>query len=519
MDEWSQPWPIFSFKSFLDYKAPLQTYLMIPSIAIFGLNEFSARLPSAVFGILAVFTLYQLTLLLAKDYLSDSYAHKPKQIALVAALLLAISPWHIQFSRTALEASLIGFFIPAALWLYLSGQKDKRKIVLSAVLFGLSVFAYHSAKIFTPLFVTFLVGLFVYKKTFTQELKLFLIVFGVFFLPALADMVFGSSGSRGQDLLIFNLTGTEIQSISDARFYSPLFKISPSLPAIFHNKLFFIFDRFLENYLSYFNLSFWFTEGGQEITYSIIPGRGLLYTWEVILFMAAFVFFTRHYTTKRLGWLLLAWFLLAALPAAITKEGYRPNRASAYLGLFELLMALGLSYFLIKLRRFRRILVGVISFVAVLALGFYLNDYAFASRVSFPSSMAYGWREAAEYIKANEAEYDLIFIERDNQPQSFIAFYHQLDPKVFQSYSTSWAALAEQQKVDYLDQIHTYQLDRYTFKQFNFPEDIEADSLYLADANSLLPEKRVTLHIITNGPEKKLLEFFTFDEETVAANR
>ena len=33
-DEWGVKWPLTSFRSFVDYKAPLQTYLMIPSICI-----------------------------------------------------------------------------------------------------------------------------------------------------------------------------------------------------------------------------------------------------------------------------------------------------------------------------------------------------------------------------------------------------------------------------------------------------------------------------------------------------
>src|SRR3989338_5523974 len=41
-----------SLRSFGDWKPPLQTYLMLPSIAIFGLNEFSVRIPNAILGTL-----------------------------------------------------------------------------------------------------------------------------------------------------------------------------------------------------------------------------------------------------------------------------------------------------------------------------------------------------------------------------------------------------------------------------------------------------------------------------------
>ncbi len=59
-DAWGISWPIASFRSFADYKAPLQTYLLIPSVAIFGLNEFATRLPSAIAGTRAVLVTYVL---------------------------------------------------------------------------------------------------------------------------------------------------------------------------------------------------------------------------------------------------------------------------------------------------------------------------------------------------------------------------------------------------------------------------------------------------------------------------
>src|SRR3970040_1732828 len=39
-----------SLRSFGDWKPPLPAYLMIPPIYLFGLNEFSVRLPSAILG-------------------------------------------------------------------------------------------------------------------------------------------------------------------------------------------------------------------------------------------------------------------------------------------------------------------------------------------------------------------------------------------------------------------------------------------------------------------------------------
>ena len=42
------------FKSFGDYKPGAYIYLTVPSVAVFGLNEFAVRFPSALAGILAI---------------------------------------------------------------------------------------------------------------------------------------------------------------------------------------------------------------------------------------------------------------------------------------------------------------------------------------------------------------------------------------------------------------------------------------------------------------------------------
>src|SRR3989344_870621 len=93
-DEFGRSWPI-SIRSFEDYKPAMYTYLTIPTIYIFGLNEFAVRLPSAFLGTLTVFAAY----FLVGELLKKSRWEKQCEIlALLTSALLAISPWHLQFS-------------------------------------------------------------------------------------------------------------------------------------------------------------------------------------------------------------------------------------------------------------------------------------------------------------------------------------------------------------------------------------------------------------------------------------
>src|SRR3990167_575419 len=61
-DQWGQAWPL-TLRASGDFKLPLYSYITVPFVAVFGLNEFAVRLPNAVFGTLAVLMTY----LLAKE--------------------------------------------------------------------------------------------------------------------------------------------------------------------------------------------------------------------------------------------------------------------------------------------------------------------------------------------------------------------------------------------------------------------------------------------------------------------
>ena len=107
-DEWgSQNW--LNLRSFGDYKPPLQTLLMIPSIKIFGLTPFAVRLPNAIFGIATVLITY----LIAQQLFDNTL------ISLLSSLFMSVSPWSLPMSRIALEANLVVFIISLAVFLFI----------------------------------------------------------------------------------------------------------------------------------------------------------------------------------------------------------------------------------------------------------------------------------------------------------------------------------------------------------------------------------------------------------------
>src|SRR5260221_13897093 len=87
-------------------------------------------------------------------------------IPLASVCLLSLSPWHIQLTRASFESSFSVFWVVLALWLLLKAIHKRNHLfsiiyLLSSILaFAISIYTYNSARVFTPLFLIFLVWYF-----------------------------------------------------------------------------------------------------------------------------------------------------------------------------------------------------------------------------------------------------------------------------------------------------------------------------------------------------------------------
>ena len=85
-------------------------------INLAGSSEFAIRFPSAVFGVLAVLLTFQLGRMLIS-----------RQIGLIGALLMAVSPYHIWYSQEAKMYALISFLAPFSLLMLLHALRGGRR--------------------------------------------------------------------------------------------------------------------------------------------------------------------------------------------------------------------------------------------------------------------------------------------------------------------------------------------------------------------------------------------------------
>ena len=118
----------------------LETYLMLPFVAVFGLETWVIRLPQLLVGLFS----------LPVSYLTARRLRGERQ-ALVTMLLLALCPWHVLLSRWGLESNLAPGFLLFGLYFFLRGTEDSRFFPLAGLFYGLSLYAYATVWPFVPL--------------------------------------------------------------------------------------------------------------------------------------------------------------------------------------------------------------------------------------------------------------------------------------------------------------------------------------------------------------------------------
>lgn len=156
--EWLTP-RIFGEPQF--EKPPLYYWLTILSFKAFGVNEFAARFPAAIFGILGIIGIYLLGGLLFSE-----------KTALYSSLVMATAVEYILLARACVTDMILCVFILYSFLFLFYELKKNRKIhcVLSSACLGLAVLTKGPVGLVLPIFI--IVLFFLVKKEFIRLFKL-----------------------------------------------------------------------------------------------------------------------------------------------------------------------------------------------------------------------------------------------------------------------------------------------------------------------------------------------------------
>ena len=423
-DEYGEFLPII-LRSFDDYKPALYAYLIIPFIKLFDLTVFAVRLPSAIFGILTIVGVF----FLVKELF------RKNSIALLSSFLLAISPWHIQFSRIAFESNVgLAFNVFAALFFVL-GLRKPWLLIASAFFMGINLYVYQSEKVFTPLLFIALVSIF--RKEFFLIPKRYIVAAGmlgiVVSLPIIHYTLTNREAlSRAQSVSIFAntpfLQENAQKLIQDREKHD-------YLGLILDNRRVTYLKMITTSYLAHFDLNWLFIKG--DIARHHAPSMGLLYLWELPFLMIGIYVLLFGSFSPRTKALVISWFLIAPLPASITSGVPHAVRTLNFLPMFQIFIALGILSVMYQISgiRLRNLLIAFYLLLITFNFLYYLNQYFIQLNYFHSQYWQYGYEEAVSAIKDVEGDYNKIIVSNVpylDQSYIFFLFYLKYSPSEYQ---------------------------------------------------------------------------------------
>lgn len=424
-DEWGRYWPFPTFESFGDWKLAFYLYLTVISQFVFGVSQFATRFPSAFFGVLTVIA----TFFLSKELFD-------KRVALVAAALVAISPWHIIASRNTFESDLLSFFITLGLYFFLKSFRQRKLLYISTILFTTCFYVYRSSWLFVPLFAIALIFLFREKFQKSKELLLRGLVLSVILLIPLVSVVLTFKGQARfiQESFVTGVSRIGITNEVNERRGICQNNLPDFWCSIAYNKYLFFIKSYTSNYLK--NLSYeTFFENSSPTGFQSFMKRSAFYLFELPLIVAGIIFiFTRK--QSRAVKILIPWILLAPVGAAITGIG-NFGRINLIMPAPQIIDAFGLVSLVTfaknintqRLAILAATLVIFYSFAKLMIDIFYIEPF-YTSRYQ-----RYGYKELFAYLTSREKDYNQFVISRkiDNSHQYIQYLYFQkIDPRFLQ---------------------------------------------------------------------------------------
>lgn len=450
------------FESFI-YSPSGYSYLTIPSIIIFGLTSFSIRFPAAFFGTLTIVLTFFLTIEVFSKHKYKNY------LGYLSSFLIAISPWHINLSKTATENVVVVFFLSFGAILILKWLKNKKSVFLfsSFLMFFLTLLIYQAPRAFLPFFIPLLLITFFTEikknKKLVQFISLFLITI---LLPLFVILSSKELSLRIRTVSIFADKGTQL--ILDEQIRRDGTKVIPTIVTrTFHNKFFSYSSIVVENYFKHFSFDFLFTDQGYPQRYSV-PLVGLLYIFELPFLIFGAYSLLRF--SKKTTLFLVGWWLIAPIGSALTSDDI-PNlqRTLIAFPVIPIISALGLCQFFLFLKN--KFLISsftlVLSSVVVYSLLFYFHQYYFHFSAYMSWYRQDGYETLVSNVNKNLVNYKkAVITNRESAPTIFFLFYGRYDPLKFQQ-DTKESKLRDFDRLGF---------GKYEFSQEECPLKLSSDS-------------------------------------------
>ena len=271
------------------------------ALCILVLSDYSTAIyvTSAIIGILTIPAIY----LLAEDMFSAESGLLAQFGGLLAALTMAVSHWHLSWSRLGMRAILMPLFAASIMYFLWRGLRTGSRYLFvgCGCALGLSMYTYQAARLFPVLALLGFAYVLWSRRSFSRRDLLNLIL-----LSAVALVVFAPLG-----YYFLTHPGSSSQRIDQTLVVRPSRGLSTSVNILF--------DQMVKTLLV-FNIR------GDTDPRVTIPGRPALNPFLSLAFLLG-IGVSLSRIKKPLYSLLLTWLALMSVPAVLAQYGATTKRA------------------------------------------------------------------------------------------------------------------------------------------------------------------------------------------------
>jgi len=389
------------------FTSAIYQYAAVPWVALFGPEPWSVRLTAALVGLATVGALFGL-----------GRALFDTATALVAAAILALSPWHVCFSRWAQQGIFLPLLFTLAAWGVVRFRKGRAAgLPVAAVALALAAYAYSVGRVLAPLFLFLLAWV---ARGELHRRKGWAVGAALLFAVVAAPTFYFV---------------THQSEIALARFR----RISIIRPDREPRQ---IAGEFLVNYAKHFDPLYLAVRGDRQMRHSP-PGVGEIYPLELLLLVLGVWFLARKGGAPAA--IVIGWILIAPVASSLTREGIPHSlRSLAGVPAFALAAAVGLVEGVRRApRRWRPWLIGLAAAAEIGAAAYFLADYFTAYPRESQQAWQAGFGEALAYCRTHSQDAEQVWIsgafglpvgaERIISPgEILVAFYEKIPPRQFQ---------------------------------------------------------------------------------------
>ncbi len=418
------------FHSFSDVQPGIPIYFIALANLLGVPMDLAIRLVPALFGLLGILMTYLMIERLISKKIFD--IHLPGA-GLFGALILALIPWHVTYSRIGFSLAMLYFFVTAGFYFFAEYLIKRRNLFLylSFIFLGLTPMVYNTAKmsiLFYPFVLLLFPGAFdLFKKNLNFKVGLV-----AMFIPLAIMFLGGGTTARFDYISIFSdpTAPTEInyQRLLDSGPSAGVGS-SPSLATkFFHNKPLWFGNNLLSNVFGLLSTDFLFTKGDPNQRHSP-ANSGMLYrTLAPILLVG--IYFLIRFRHNRILSILGLLTLVAISTSAITREG-ASHASRSFMMLLPIIVigGVGLAY----LKETQKIIFSLVSLILVIEAGFFVHDYWYHYRYDSAGSWSYGMKEVIQSAQKYPGQ-PIIISPKNENPIIFYAYYNRFDPRRFQQF-------------------------------------------------------------------------------------